>query len=53
MMIDCKVYPNSTGDVKHTIADEINTTGAIKVKAFLWKDLETLVPVCNHAGEEL
>ena len=53
MMIDCKVYPNSTGNVKHTIADEINTTGAIKVKAFLWKDLETLVPVCNHAEEEL
>ena len=52
-MIDCKFYPNSTGDVKITIADEINTTGAIKVNAFLWENLETLVPVCNHAEEEL
>ena len=52
-MVDCKVYPNSTGNVKLTIADEINTTGATKVKAFLWEDLETLVPVCNHAEEEL
>ena len=52
-MVDCKVYPNSTGDVKLTIADEINTTGATKVKAFLWENLETLVPVCNHAEEEL
>ena len=52
-MIDCKVYPKVAGDVKLTIADDINTTGATKVKAFLWKDLETLVPVCNHAEEEL
>ena len=50
-MIDCKVCPNSTGDVKITIADELNTTGATKVKAFLWKDLETLVPVCDCAEE--
>ena len=50
-MIDCKVYPNSTGDVKLTIADEINTTGATKVKAFLWENLETLVPVCDCAEE--
>ena len=48
-MIDCKVYPNSTGNMKLTIADEINTTGAIKVKAFLWEDLQNLVPVCNCA----
>ena len=53
ILIDCKVYPNSTGDVKLTIADEINTTGATKVKAFLWEDLETLVPVCDCAEEEL
>ena len=52
-MIDCKVYPNVAGDVKLTIADEINTTGATKVKAFLWEDLETLVPVCDCAEEEL
>ena len=50
-MIDCKTYPNSTGDVKLTIADEINTTGATKVKAFLWENLETLVPVCDCAEE--
>ena len=50
-MVDCKTYPNSTGDVKLTIADEINTTGAIKVKAFLWKNLKTLVPVCDCAEE--
>ena len=52
-MVDCKVYPNVAGDVKLTIADEINTTGATKVKAFLWKNLETLVPVCDCAEEEL
>ena len=52
-MVDCKVYPNVAGDVKLTIADEINTTGATKVKAFLWEDLDTLVPACNHAEEEL
>ena len=50
-MIDCKVYPNVAGDVKLTIADDINTTGATKVKAFLWKNLETLVPVCDCAEE--
>ena len=50
-MIDCKVYPKVAGDVKLTIADDINTTGATKVKAFLWKNLETLVPVCDCAEE--
>ena len=50
-MVNCKVYPNVAGNVKLTIADEINTTGATKVKAFLWKDLETLVPVCDCAEE--
>jgi hypothetical protein len=50
-MVDCKVYPNVAGDVKLTIADEINTTGATKVKAFLWETLETLVPVCDCAEE--
>ena len=50
-MVDCKVYPNVAGNVKRTIADEINTTGATKVKAFLWKNLETLVPVCDCAEE--
>ena len=50
-MIDCKVYPNVAWNVKLTIADEINTTGATKVKAFLWKDLETFVPVCDCAEE--
>ena len=50
-MVKCKVYPNVVGDVKLTIADEINTTGATKVKAFLWKNLETLVPVCDCAEE--
>ena len=49
MMIDCKAYPNSVGDVEISIADVINTNGAIKVKAFLWKDLQNLVPVCNCA----
>ena len=50
-MVDCKVYPNVAGDVKLTIADEINTTGATKVKAFLLENLETLVPVCDCAEE--
>ena len=52
-MIECKVYPNVAGDVKLTIADEINTTGATKVKAFLLENLETLVPVCDCAEKEL
>lgn len=52
-MVDYKVYPNVAGNVKITIADVLDLSGAIKVKAFLWEDLETLVPVCNHAEEEL
>ena len=51
ILIDCKVYPNSTGDVKLTIADKINTTGATKVTAFLLENLETVVPVCGCAEE--
>ena len=50
-MVDCKVYPNTTGNVKLTIADEINTTGATKFKALLWENLETLAPVCGCAEE--
>ena len=52
-MVDCKIYPNLTGSMDVQIADVINTSGATKVKAFLWENLETLVPVCNHAEEEL
>ena len=52
-MVDCKVYPNVAGDVQIKVADVLDLSGATKVKAFLWKDLETLVPVCNHAEEEL
>ena len=52
-MVDYKVYPNVVGNVKITIADVLDLDGATKVKAFLWEDLETLVPVCNHAEEEL
>ena len=52
-MVDCKVYPNVAGNVKITIADVLDLDGATKVKAFLWEDLETLVPVCNHAEEEI
>ena len=52
-MVDCEVYPNSTGNVKITIADVLDLNGATKVKAFLWKDLETCMPLCNHAEEEL
>ena len=50
-MIDCKAYPNVAGDVKLTIADEINTTGATKVKAFLWESLETFAPVYDSVEE--
>ena len=46
-MIDYKVYPNSTGNMKVTIADVINTNGATKVKAFLWKNFKNIVPVCE------
>lgn len=52
-MIDCKVYPNSTGDVRITIAEVLNTSGVTKVRTFLWKSLETLVPVCECAETEL
>ena len=52
-MVDCEVYPDSTGNVKITIADVLDLNGATKVKAFLWKDLETCMPLCNHAEEEL
>ena len=50
-MVDCKVYPNVAGDVKITIADALDLSGATKVKAFLWENLETLVPVCDCAEE--
>ena len=52
-MVDCKVYPNVTGDVQIKVADVLDLSGATNVKAFLWKDLKTLVHVCNHAEEEL
>ena len=50
-MIDCKTYPALSGDVKIKIAEAIDTDGATKVKAFLWKDLETCMPLCNHVEE--
>lgn len=52
-MVDCKVYPNAAGNVQIKVADVLDLSGATNVKAFLWKDLEPLVPVCNHAEEEL
>ena len=52
-LIDCKIYPASTGDVKITIADALDLNGAVKVKAFVWESFETLVPVCDCAEEEL
>lgn len=52
-MVDCKVYPNVAGDVQIKVADVLDLSGATKVKAFLWKDLETCMPLCNHAEEEL
>ena len=52
-MVDYKVYPNVDDNVKITIADVLDLNGATKVKAFLWEDLETCMPVCNHAEEEL
>ena len=50
-MVDCKVYPNVAGDVQIKVADVLDLSGATKVKAFLWKNLETLVPVCDCAEE--
>ena len=52
-MVDCKVYPNVAGDVQIKVADVLDLSGATNVKAFLWKDLETLVPVCDCAEEEI
>ena len=52
-MVDCKVYPNAAGDVQIKVADVLDLSGATKVKAFLWKDLETCMPLCNRAEEEL
>ena len=51
VMLDCKIYPNLTENMQIQIADVINTNGATKVKAFLWEDLETLVPVFDCAEE--
>ena len=50
-MVDCKVYPNVAGDVQIKVADVLDLSGATKVKAFLWENLETLVPVCDCAEE--
>ena len=50
-MVDCKVYPNGAGDVQIKVADVLDLSGATIVKAFLWEDLETCIPVCNHAEE--
>ena len=52
-MVDCKVYPNVAGDVQIKVADVLDLSGATKVKAFLWKDLETCMPLGNYAEEEL
>ena len=52
-MVDCKVYPNVVGNMQIKVADVLDLSGAIKVEAFLWKDLETCMPLCNHAEEEL
>jgi hypothetical protein len=41
------------GDMRIKVADVLDLSGANNVKAFLWKDLETFMPVCNHAEEEL
>lgn len=50
-MMDCKVYPNSTGNVEISLADVLDTNGVTKFKAFLWENSETLVPACNFAEE--
>ena len=50
-MVDCKVYPNVADYVQIKVADVLYLSGATKVKAFLWKDLETCMPLCNHAEE--
>ena len=52
-MVDCKVYSNVSGDVQIKVADVLDLSGATKVKAFLWKDLETCMPLCNHAEERI
>ena len=52
-IVDCKVYPNSTGNAQIKIADVLNTEGAIKVKAFLWENFENFVPVCDCIEVEL
>ena len=44
-MIDSKIYPNTTNDVKLTISDVINTNTATKVKAFLWESSESCKPL--------
>ena len=45
--LDCKAYPNTTGNLRITVADVLDTNGATKVKAFLWESLETFAPVCD------
>lgn len=52
-MIDCKAYPNIAGDIKLTASAVVDIKGATKIKAFLWKNLDTIIPVCNCAEEDL
>ena len=52
-MVDYKVYPNVVGDMTIEVAEVISTTGATKIKAFLWENLETCMPVSNSVEEEL
>ena len=52
-MIECKAYPNSTGNVRIQTNDVLDTSGATKVRAFLMENLETFVPVYEGAEEEL
>ena len=52
-MTDCKVYPDSTGNLKFQVAELLDLTGATKVKAFLWENMKNLVPVCNFAEEDI
>ena len=52
-MVDCKIYPNSTGSLEIQVSEELDTNGATKVKAFIWQNLESTMPVCDYAEEEL
>ena len=52
-MIGCKTYQDYTGDARIKASDVIDTDGAITIKAFLWQNLKTFMPLCKSVEEKI